>query len=352
MSSFLAYNKDMGGSKMVNTLVIYEGKYGTTRQVAHNVAAIIGNCKVKPIDEAPQQLNAFQNVVLVFCFRGYDTLSHTRPYLKERQQQLKDKKLAVIGIGLTMADLAAYVKLVNDIIPVKKAMTYFVQGQLRIKELTAEDCKVLEAFTKKVKIPFQDMGRLNLKKVGEVGTQLRGQLHVDNNPMQVEDLKREIDGFINKHNMLALATGSGNEVRCSPVEYIYEDECFFIITEGGLKFRGLTQNNKVSFSIYDAYEGMDKLGGLQVTAKAQIVPMFSVEYIKIMGVRGIKIETLQKLPIDLYMVKLQPLKYEFLYSPLAKSGYEAKQCLSIDLNQEQYRIYMYKEENILDIRGK
>lgn len=320
---------------MVNTLVIYEGKYGTSRQVAHNVGAIIGNCKVLPIQEATQELNAFQNVVIVFCFRGYDTLSHTKLYLKERQQQLKDKKLAVIGVGLTISDMAAYLKGITDIVEIREEMTYFVQGELEVTGLTKEDYKVLEAFTQKVKIPLQDMGKLSLKEVSEIGEQLRQQLHVNHNPMQVEDLKREIDGFIKKHNMLALATGSGNEVRCSPVEYIYEEGSFFIITEGGLKFRGLTQNNKVSFSIYDAYEGMDKLGGLQVTAKAKMVPIFSVEYIKIMGIRGIKIETLQKLPIDLYMVKLQPLKYEFLYSPLAKRGYEAKQCLSIDIIEEE-----------------
>ncbi len=314
---------------MMNTLVIYEGTYGTAEKVAYNVGMIVGNTKVVSIETAPRELTSFQNVILVFSFRGYDTLSHTKPYLREMEEKLRDKKMAVIGVGLAPVDLKHYMKVLNEFIVVEEQCTYFVTGHLCIRELSEEDCKVLQAFTEKMKMPFQDMGKLNLQEVADVGTSIRNQFRSIEKPMSQEMLEQEIEGFIKKHNMLALTTGSGNEVRCSPVEYIYNNKCFYIITEGGLKFRGLTQNNKVSFGIYDTYEGMNKLGGLQVTAYAEMIPLLCDEYIKIMGVRGVNLETIHKLPIDLYVIKLVPNTYEFLYSPLKERGYDAKQYMEV-----------------------
>lgn len=312
---------------MVNTLVLYEGKYGTAKQVAGNIGYIVGNTKVAGVEDAPSNLEAYQNVILVYSFYGYDTLKQTKPYVVKMKEQLKHKKIGVTGIGLAQSDLKNYMKLLSGDIVVPEEMTYFVGGELRLNKLTKEDYETLEKFTKKVNMPFKDMGTLNLQEVAQVGESFKKQLTVIEKPMPKEQLSAEIESFIKAHNMLALATGSGMDVRCSPVEYVYYNGCFYIITEGGLKFRGLTQNKKVSFGIYDPYKGMKDLGGLQVTAKAEMVPVLSEEYKAVMTQRGIQLAALEKLPITLYMVKIVPETFEFLYSSLIQSGYSTKQIL-------------------------
>ena len=69
----------------------------------------------------------------------------------------------------------------------------------------------------------------------------------DQNSSHMDDaaLKERIEGFIDKHNTGALATASGDFVRCTPVEYNYVDGCFYIFSEGGLKFKGLKENKNV-----------------------------------------------------------------------------------------------------------
>ena len=47
--------------------------------------------------------------------------------------------------------------------------------------------------------------------------------------MPREDLKKAIDAYVAKNNTCALATGTGEFVRCTPIEYSFHDEksgCF------------------------------------------------------------------------------------------------------------------------------
>jgi nitroimidazol reductase NimA-like FMN-containing flavoprotein (pyridoxamine 5'-phosphate oxidase superfamily) len=55
--------------------------------------------------------------------------------------------------------------------------------------------------------------------------------------MDPEELKAEIEEFLKKHKVCALATAAGDFVRCTPIEYNYVDGCFYLFSEGGLKFR-------------------------------------------------------------------------------------------------------------------
>ena len=71
--------------------------------------------------------------------------------------------------------------------------------------------------------------------------------------MDEDELKKRIDDFISAHNTCALATASKDLVRCTPIEYNYIDGVIYILTEGGLKFRGLRHNKKVGIAIYEPY---------------------------------------------------------------------------------------------------
>ena len=65
-------------------------------------------------------------------------------------------------------------------------------------------------------------------------------------PMPTDALKARIDAFLEAHNTLALATGCGKWVRCTALEYLRVDGKLYVLTEGGLKFKGIWWNGPSS----------------------------------------------------------------------------------------------------------
>src|SRR5574344_1472290 len=114
--------------------------------------------------------------------------------------------------------------------------------------------------------------------------------------MNQEELQNEIEQFIKVHNTCALATACDEFVRCTPIEYIYYLNCFYLFSEGGLKFKALKDNKNVCLAIYDAYSGFGNLGGMQVTGIAQIIEPFTEEYDQICAIKKIPLEVMHKLP--------------------------------------------------------
>ena len=90
-------------------------------------------------------------------------------------------------------------------------------------------------------------------------------------PMPTDALKARIDAFLEAHNTLALATGCGKWVRCTPLEYLRVDGRLYILTEGGLKFKGIWWNGAISAAVFDSYAGMASLAGLQMTDRKSVV---------------------------------------------------------------------------------
>ena len=83
-------------------------------------------------------------------------------------------------------------------------------------------------------------------------------------------LKKTVLEYINSNNTCALATGTGDYVRCTPIEYSYHDGKFWMFSEGGEKFIGLEKNENVCLAIYDKYDGADNLKSIQVIGKADL----------------------------------------------------------------------------------
>ena len=151
----------------------------------------------------------------------------------------------------------------------------------------------------------------------------------DRNASHMDDaaLKERIEGFISKHNTGALATASGDFVRCTPIEYNYVDGFFYLFSEGGLKFKGLKDNKNVCFAIYESYSGFGNLQGLQVMGSAEMVEPFSDEYTRLFKHRRIPEETMRKLPEPMKLIKIVPESYDFLDSTLKDEGFGSRQHL-------------------------
>ena len=143
--------------------------------------------------------------------------------------------------------------------------------------------------------------------------------------MPEDQLKEAITAYIRANNTCALATGTDEYVRCTPIEYSYHDEAFWMFSEGGEKFIGLEKNKNVCLAIFDKYEGFGKLKSLQVMGTARIVEPFSEEYNEHAAYKKIPIEALKKLKHPMNLICVRPDKIEALFSDFKEEGYDSRQ---------------------------
>ncbi|MBQ1508510.1 MAG: hypothetical protein IIZ47_03740, partial [Erysipelotrichaceae bacterium] len=80
--------------------------------------------------------------------------------------------------------------------------------------------------------------------------------------MDREDALAHIVHFILHHNTCGFATGIGEYIRCTPIEYTYMNGEFWFVSEGGFKFIGLEKNKNVSLAIFEYYGDMKDSHGL------------------------------------------------------------------------------------------
>jgi nitroimidazol reductase NimA-like FMN-containing flavoprotein (pyridoxamine 5'-phosphate oxidase superfamily) len=145
--------------------------------------------------------------------------------------------------------------------------------------------------------------------------------------MEHEQLLQAIDEYINQNNTCALATGAGDFVRCTPIEYAYHDHAFWMFSEGGEKFLALEKNPNVCLAIYDKYDGFGNLKGMQVSGTVEIVEPFSAEYNAAAEFKKIPLAALKQLPEPMNLLKVTPVRIDFLNSDFKKAGYASRQHL-------------------------
>lgn len=140
-----------------------------------------------------------------------------------------------------------------------------------------------------------------------------------------EQLRKVIEDYIQSNNTCALATGTGDYVRCTPLEYSYHDGKFWIFSEGGEKFIGLEKNENVCLAVFDPYGGFRKLKSIQVMGKAKVIEPFSEEYNAHAEYKKIPLDTLKKLASPMNLICVRPVKIEALFSEFKKEGYDSRQ---------------------------
>lgn len=146
--------------------------------------------------------------------------------------------------------------------------------------------------------------------------------------MDRDALRTEMEQFIAGHNTCALATGSGDFVRCTPIEYNYQNGAFWMLSEGGLKFRALKNNKNVCLAIFEPYTGFGKLAGMQISGIARLVEPMTREYLDLLELKKIPVESLVKLPHALNAICVAPVRIDFLWSEFKKMGYDSRQSLT------------------------
>ena len=143
--------------------------------------------------------------------------------------------------------------------------------------------------------------------------------------MNQEELLTHIEKIIMEHNTCALATGSGDFIRCTPIEYNYKDGYFWLFSEGGMKFYSLEFNKNVCLAIFDSYTGFGQIGGMQITGRVELVKPWSEEYMNLLEFKKMNVERLKQLTVTLYLMKVIPTRIEFLNSEFTQMGYTSRQ---------------------------
>lgn len=142
-----------------------------------------------------------------------------------------------------------------------------------------------------------------------------------------ETLRHFVSKFLAEHAVCALATGSGNFIRCTPVEYGYHHDALWIFSEGGLKFRGLEKNPTVCLAIYEASESLGNLNSIQIDGTAHLVEPFSEAYLEAAAFKHIPVDVLKKLPEPMNLIKVTPRHADVLCSAFKKQGGAPRQSL-------------------------
>lgn len=143
-------------------------------------------------------------------------------------------------------------------------------------------------------------------------------------------LQTMIEDYLKANNTCALATGAGNYVRCTPIEYSYHDGCFWMFSEGGRKFIGLAENPNVCLAIYDPYQGFGNLRGIQVMGHAELVEPFSEPYCAHAAHQKIPLSALQKLSSPMHLIRVRPTRIDCLFSEFKELGCGTRQTLILE----------------------
>jgi menaquinone-dependent protoporphyrinogen IX oxidase/nitroimidazol reductase NimA-like FMN-containing flavoprotein (pyridoxamine 5'-phosphate oxidase superfamily) len=313
---------------MLKTLVVYSGKYGTTEEVAKTISLITGPARYCTVDNFKEEYRDFDFVVLGAPIYEERVDPAMVEFVKENSAWLAKKAVAAY---CTCLDTNGGLRELNNL-----AFDYQINfltlkalgGRLILDKLDSEDKVAIEEFLELVKLPRQDMDFYNEEEVIKFALKLKELKEELLSKLDDEKLLVMVEEFINSHNTCCLATCHNGTVRSTPIEYNYRNKNLYLLSEGGEKFSNLLLNENVSVSIYDSFKGMNSLAGMQITGKATIIAETSEEYEEVIEMKGLNLESLKRLPVNINLIKIQVDRIEFLYSKFKEMNADTKQIVN------------------------
>ena len=314
---------------MKKTLIIYESRYGTTEKVSKYLSLVLGPASYCKTSEFSDKFRDFDFIIIGSPVYSGELDPGVSKFVHENINWLKNREVALFCTCLNIKDgNETLEKIGNEIGNVSGIMA--LGGVLKLDDLTDEDSQALERFSEMVGFDLKDMDKFNLEKVIDYALKLKNIKDELIEKIPQTKLKDEIEEFLFGHNTCTLSTSCKNRVRSTPIEYNYHDGSIYLLSEGGEKFANILMNNKVSMAIYEDYHGMNNLAGMQITGHADIILKDENGYEQILQLKGLNLEYIKKMPINLNVIKIKIEKIEFLYSKFKNMGYEAQQILNLD----------------------
>lgn len=315
---------------MKKSLIVYASKYGSTKDAARIMGLILGPAQVVSTNDFNDKHKDFDFVVLMAPLYKGRLLTEMEEFIENNQAWLVTKPLVLVGVALdeneALKTLAEWEKRLGNMVQ----HVAWLGGRLKLNLLSQEDHDSLEAFANMTGYQLQDRDRFNQEKIIALALEIKkikdgGELEIP-----AAEVRQSVEKYLQSHNTCTLCTSRPGHVRGTPIEYLYKDACLYMFSEGGEKFANILLNPKVSVSVYDAYQGFSKLGGLQITGMADLVSDRHPDYEQILIAKGFSVNKFSQLPVQMNLIRIRIQKAEFLWSGFAQQGHAIKQIVSFD----------------------
>lgn len=313
---------------MTNTLVLYESRYGFTKMVASQAALVLGPGKCMRLSEFKENKQEWDLIVLLIPVY-YEKLDQEAVMnIKDTLERLKKGKIVLFCTCLVKEYAKKYLQPVSELLGSCVVFQDGITGNLILNQLDQEDRALTAAFLKSAGLAEQDY--LCFDQAWYIET-LLGIKEWKDNPETATDEKKILDAceeFLTSHDTCSLSTGYGKRIRATPIEYRYKNGFLYILSEGGEKFANILLNPNVSVAVFNEFQSMNQLKGMQIKGTAEIIKTGSEDYRNFLSMRNLKYENVMKLPSSLYLIRIAICRIEFLWSGFRDMGLEVKQILT------------------------
>lgn len=314
---------------MIKTLVLYESRYGFTKMIAKQLSLILGPAKCCRIEEQDSRYQNYDYIIL--CAPVYSERIDSRilSFVLQNSAGLKQKKVIALCTCLAVNFKDKYIKPLSDILGESILFSAAIPGELIIEKLNESDFELLKGFGHNTGFMLKDYRLFEQDKFITMVLGIKQRVEQSLNAWEDKRLFSYFEAFLKEHNTCVLSTGYGTRIRATPIEYIYRDGLIYLISEGGEKFANILLNKNVSIGIFNSYQNMNQLGGMQITGTAAMVGIGSEEYISFLKEKGLDYEKVIKFPVVLNLIRIKISKIEFLWSEFKAMGLETKQIASL-----------------------
>lgn len=311
---------------MLKTLVLYESRYGCTREAARIISPILGPSKRCIPGGFIDSYRDFDFIILGTPIYNGRVEASIEDFIEEEAEWLAKKDVAFFCTCLHGQDGLEALRALEEKLGNGAIELGVLGGRLNLERLKESDFEELKEFTSRVGIPTQGMDLFRQEEVIDWALHikdLRDKIIKSPPPSELKEIAEE---FLKSHNTCTLATGTQDRVRATPVEYHYHEGHLYIISEGGEKFANILLNDKVSVAIYEEYTDMENLAGMQITGEAIMIDSLH-EYDRILELVGLNPINIKKIPMDLNIIKIRISKLEYVNSKFQDEGYSVRQII-------------------------
>jgi len=312
---------------MQKTLVLFEGRYGSTEEAAKILALILGPAKTCPVDKFKDRYTGFDLFVVGTPLYSGEIAPKIAQFVQNNISWLKDKNTALFCLCLNPDEGEAALERLRRLLGHKVIGWKAFGGRQELDKLEGEAGQTLKTFYERTGLPLESVD--SSLKEDLVGFALEVKKARDRlaRSMPPVELKLYVEDFLKKHNTCTLSTAFEDRVRATPIEYSYHDGRLYMLSEGGEKFAGILMNGRVSLAVYDDYHSVDRLAGMQITGRATLLGPKDQEYQDVLQLEGHSPEKIAALPFALNMVRIEMEKVEFLNADFKKKGQDVRQVL-------------------------
>lgn len=310
---------------MKNTCFVYVSRYGTTKEIAGQIAMVAGPAVICTPDEFDDAYRSFDFFILAAPVYKEAPDQRMTKFIEENCSWLKEKKVAMLCVSLVGSEGKRYLEPWADMLDGAVVWQKSAGGRVRLSLLQEGDYEDLRAFEEKMEYPVMDADFYDREQIMRYAMEIRSLKHLVANGLSPEELRGYIDKYLVSHNTCALATSAAGRVRVTPLEYMYDDGCMYMLSEGGEKFAQIMIDSEVSVCVYDEYSEVDEIGGIQMQGKAFVVTSDMPEFKEILDRRKLDIAAVEGLPFKLYGLKIVLLDADFLWHGFGEMGFDIQQ---------------------------